>query len=151
MIAINDEFTALPISAQHKWQLRARRDGKCVKCGVPCLPFKMCERHRKASNLRLKTHDPLKYNARRAVADALARGEIFRGSCHCGKLGFAHHADYSKPLDITWLCHQHHYGEHGQETRTNVELLPRDYKAEKRAANRRSYLTRKMKRKAILQ
>lgn len=141
---IKDEFSALLLSPQQKWQLRSRRDGKCLRCGIPCLPFRMCEKHRKSCNARI--HNPLKYNARRAVLAALVRGDIVRGSCHCGKLGFAHHADYSKPLEITWLCHQHHSEEHGRHVGINVELRPRDYKAEKRECNRRSYITRKIKR-----
>ena len=30
---IQDEFSALPISRQRKWQLRQVRDGNCKRCG----------------------------------------------------------------------------------------------------------------------
>jgi hypothetical protein len=32
---IIDEFTDLPIHHHRKWQLRQKRDGKCVLCGKP--------------------------------------------------------------------------------------------------------------------
>ena len=32
---INDEFTDLPVSPQHKTILRRKRDGLCVTCGSP--------------------------------------------------------------------------------------------------------------------
>jgi hypothetical protein len=31
--AIHDEFSALPVSRQRKYQLRMRRDGRCSICG----------------------------------------------------------------------------------------------------------------------
>ena len=30
----------------------------------------------------------------------------------CTNIGERHHPDYSKPLDIVWLCKKHHYIEH---------------------------------------
>ena len=44
---IEDEFTSLPISGQHKWQLRKMRDGCCVICGKPAedLQSHRCLRH----------------------------------------------------------------------------------------------------------
>ena len=43
-LALQDEFTALPVSRQRKWQLRKRKEGRCVICGV--LTSKgMCEFH----------------------------------------------------------------------------------------------------------
>lgn len=28
--------------------------------------------------------------------------------CVCGEKAVAHHPDYSKPLEVIWLCHKHH-------------------------------------------
>ncbi len=42
------------------------------------------------------------------------RGKLKRGRCHCGKIGQAHHKDYSKPLAVTWFCALHH-AEHHRE------------------------------------
>jgi hypothetical protein len=50
--AIIDEFTSLPISRQQRYQLRKRRDRKCIRCGQP--PAKdgnFCETHRQAHNV----------------------------------------------------------------------------------------------------
>ncbi|HEV7745401.1 MAG TPA: hypothetical protein VGO56_10435 [Pyrinomonadaceae bacterium] len=50
--AIIDEFTSLPISRQQRYQLRKRRDRKCIRCGQP--PVKegnFCETHRQAHNV----------------------------------------------------------------------------------------------------
>lgn len=56
-----------------------------------------------------------KDNARCAVADAIRRGKITPPlrceKCEVGKPE-AHHEDYSKPLDVKWLCRQCHKGEH---------------------------------------
>lgn len=51
----------------------------------------------------------------RAVYRAIKRGELKRGSCQvCGTDAHvhAHHDDYSKPLDVRWLCREHHREHH---------------------------------------
>ena len=63
-----------------------------------------------------KKENHQKWLARKAVANAIARGKIKYGSCViCGSIIniHGHHEDYTKPLDITWLCHQHHVEKHG--------------------------------------
>ena len=56
----------------------------------------------------IKKH-PLKKKARDAVRYALITGKLIKQPCHCGeKKVEAHHEDYSKPLDVTWLCFKHH-------------------------------------------
>jgi hypothetical protein len=51
---------------------------------------------------RLKVRDAVKY--------ALRTGKLVRQPCaECGELNVhAHHADYSRPLDVVWLCPTHH-------------------------------------------
>lgn len=41
-------------------------------------------------------------------------GKIKRGNCEiCGKIGAeGHHFDYSKPLEVIWLCPVHHKAVH---------------------------------------
>lgn len=53
-------------------------------------------------------------NAHRLAKNAVARGEILRLPCEeCGdKKTDAHHDDYSKPLDVRWLCRLHHKRQH---------------------------------------
>lgn len=54
--------------------------------------------HRKRENVRLQT--------RRAVQ----RGTLKKEPCmRCGEAKVhAHHEDYSAPLDVMWLCTEHH-------------------------------------------
>lgn len=50
-----------------------------------------------------------KYDAHKAVANAIKAGKLKRMNCiKCGEKAQAHHDDYSKPLDVIWLCPKHH-------------------------------------------
>ena len=53
---------------------------------------------------------PEKISARLAVNYAIRKGVLTRGPCGvCGSSEVeAHHCDYMKPLDISWLCKEHH-------------------------------------------
>lgn len=57
---------------------------------------------------------PEKYRARQEVNKALKRGDLIRKACRCGSTNnvHAHHHDYSKPLDIEWMCRPCHQAEH---------------------------------------
>lgn len=59
---------------------------------------------------RKRANNPLKYKATNMVNNYLSKGKIIKLPCSiCGDLkSQAHHHDYSKPLDITWLCVKHH-------------------------------------------
>jgi hypothetical protein len=48
--------------------------------------------------------------ARERVHHEIRQGRIVRQPCEvCGAPKTqAHHADYSKPLEVRWLCHEHH-------------------------------------------
>ncbi len=73
---------------------------------------------RKAQRLRYIKRHPEKHKARQAVLNAVNRGKLIRvDSCNrCGSQEAieAHHADYSKPLQIEWLCYACHCTEHGR-------------------------------------
>lgn len=57
--------------------------------------------------------DRVKANARAAVYGAIKRGALVRQPCRvCGAKAQAHHDDYSKPLEVDWLCPRHHGAEH---------------------------------------
>ena len=63
--------------------------------------------------------DVEKVAARHAVNNAVARGLLTRGTCAmtdetCRGRIEAHHSDYSRPLDVVWLCSWHHRRLHGQ-------------------------------------
>jgi hypothetical protein len=53
---------------------------------------------------------PLKYKAHCAVNNALRDGRIVKEACCiCGNTDtVAHHEDYTKPLNVIWLCSVHH-------------------------------------------
>ena len=61
---------------------------------------------------------PEKYKAHCAVNNALRDGRLTKQPCViCGSdKSEAHHYDYSKPLDIFWLCRKHHLQLHGKTT-----------------------------------
>ena len=74
-----------------------------------------CETKRRAAYM---ARHPEKYAAEKAVLSALARGALVRPTncsrcgCHCRPHG--HHVDYSKPLEVVWLCAVCHRVEHGK-------------------------------------
>jgi len=54
-----------------------------------------------------------KVQARSVLNEAVRSGKIVRLGCEvCGDRAEAHHTDYSKPLDVRWLCRAHHMEEH---------------------------------------
>lgn len=59
---------------------------------------------------------PEKYKARYALRNAVKYGKVKKLSCQkCGQEKVqAHHYDYSKPLDVIWLCQKHHQELHFQ-------------------------------------
>jgi hypothetical protein len=139
-LPVVDEFSALPMSRQQRWQLRRKRDGKCRACGKgPLANSDFCaacaEKNKPASR---KQRNPAKYYAREAVRQALKNGMLLRGYCHCGLIGEAHHEDYSKPLEVTWLCARHHKQKHGR--RHLADMIAADLKTAKAAKEKAAYL-----------
>lgn len=65
-------------------------------------------------NQRQRKKFPEKVRARTAVRGALIAGRLLRSPCQrCGaSKAHAHHHDYSKPLDVEWLCPSCHKTEH---------------------------------------
>lgn len=53
---------------------------------------------------------PVKYKAHNMVNNNIRSGNLHRQPCEvCGdKQAHAHHDDYSKPLNVRWLCPAHH-------------------------------------------
>lgn len=51
-----------------------------------------------------------KYMAHLAVQRALNSGDLVRGVCEVcgGENTDAHHDRYDRPLEVRWLCRQHH-------------------------------------------
>lgn len=71
---IQDEFSALPISRQRKYQLRMRRDRRCAECGEPAIEGSRClkhlirarERQRKQRGLKRRYYCTLSYKLQAA-------------------------------------------------------------------------------------
>lgn len=108
---------------------RSRKDGlmnRCIKCDRR---FYRQKRQRNVDNYRardkryyerhkeeiLRTRQEwrdrnwFKVKAHEAVRRALRMGVITRQPCFCGDTRTdAHHEDYTKPLEIQWLCRSHH-------------------------------------------
>lgn len=59
---------------------------------------------------RMNKRSPEKYKARNMVKNYLRDGKLFKKPCEmCGEIKVqAHHTDYSKPIDVMWLCRKHH-------------------------------------------
>ena len=70
-----------------------------------------------AENLKTDTRqanwrrsNPDKYEGHIAVQRALVAGKLIKQPCEvCGSRKVdAHHDDYAEPLNVRWLCRQHH-------------------------------------------
>ena len=66
--------------------------------------------------------NPVKRSAHHAVSNAIRDGRLIKQPCEvCNEQkAQAHHDDYSKPLDVRWLCTKHHAEWH----RNNTPLCP---------------------------
>jgi len=64
--------------------------------------------HGRASS-RYQVSNPEKRRAHIIVGNAIRAGRLVRGRCEvCGGRGQAHHDDYSRPLEVRWLCPKDH-------------------------------------------
>jgi len=75
----------------------------------------------------------VKEAARSKVQKAVLSGKLIKTPCiKCGdSLSEGHHTDYSKPLEVLWLCRKHHMEMHNslrghghQYVRMTLWLLP---------------------------
>lgn len=74
---------------------------------------------------RAKAKWPLHEAARAAVHAAVRRGELVRQPCPCGNVkSQAHHHDYSKPLEVEWMCRACHDAEHAEIGRGDTMRKP---------------------------
>jgi hypothetical protein len=64
-----------------------------------------------------RARSPEKYKARTAVGNAVRDGRLVKQPCSdCGSTlrVQAHHEDYSKPLEVVWVCSDCHARTHGK-------------------------------------
>jgi hypothetical protein len=56
---------------------------------------------------------PLRRAAHIITGNAIKNGTLIKEPCLiCGDVSEAHHPDYSRPLDVVWLCVKHHKETH---------------------------------------
>lgn len=94
-----------------------RRTTPCVDCGAQCSGDRCrpceVERRRTRPYLRQSNGDP-KVLAQWCVKTAIRSGRLTRQPCEVcgGEPSDAHHTDYDRPYDVTWLCRKHHREAH---------------------------------------
>lgn len=72
---------------------------------------------RKQALVEYARHRPAeKRKATYLTSNAIRDGRLVRHPCEkCGDASAeAHHDDYSKPLEVRWLCRKHHLEHHGK-------------------------------------
>ena len=83
-------------------RVQARKDYQSTPAGKKAV-------ERATKNYR--EQNPEKYHATNIVNNAIRDGKLFAEPCEiCGVIDkvHAHHDDYSKPLNVRWLCPLHH-------------------------------------------
>ena len=89
--------------------------------GGESLPYREAKR-------RYRSRHPHKVAAHMAVRSAVRQGKLAKSTCEvCGcSDAHAHHDDYSRPLDVIWLCKKHHEARHVELRRLGVgQYVPR--------------------------
>lgn len=71
---------------------------------------------------RRRQRHPDKYFANYTAGNAIKLGHLIRQPCErCGSIKVdAHHEDYTKPLDVTWLCRPCHRERHKEMKRRTI-------------------------------
>lgn len=67
-----------------------------------------------------------KMRAWSAVGNAIIRGDLVKplkcSRCNCKEKLHGHHEDYSKPLEVLWICHLCHMELHAKKNRNHKKL-----------------------------
>jgi len=74
------------------------------------------EQKRKKAEYLKNVYDQQKYKANMQVSDAIRRGKLVKPThcqvCNTEDLLDGHHSDYSKPLQVLWVCRKCHVAIH---------------------------------------
>jgi hypothetical protein len=97
-------------------RVRYYRDYEKRRAASDAYQAKNKDRVNELSNKWVKKN-PEKRKAQIMVGNAIRGGKLVRGLCEvndqsCGGRVEAHHDDYSKPLEVRWLCRKHHAKHH---------------------------------------
>ncbi len=90
---------------------RPNKEERKIKCKKNSYKYKL----KKAEYFKRWSHEnKIKRNCHNKVKRALKNGLLVKKSCEiCGDENTqGHHPDYSKPLEVKWLCSKHHGEEH---------------------------------------
>lgn len=108
------------ICGKCKGQMDESRKGKygyCKKCHAEYM------RKTRPKHSQLPDEARLKANARSYANEYFKRGILKQKPCEiCGdEKSEKHHDDYTKPLEVKWLCRKHHL-EHHQNLKINLNI-----------------------------
>lgn len=119
-LARRGQCVACKVAQNLAYRQRRRAEGRPV--GRPAKPLRVpklseAERARLRQDFRKRYADPEKrrlHQVRSLTRHAIARGDLLRQPCEvCGAEQVeAHHDDYSRPLEVRWLCPVHHREHH---------------------------------------
>ncbi len=104
--------------SSHPGRVKARADYAASDRGRE-VHRKACRKyyreHGNPSTIVWQESHPDRRAAQNAVAYALRTGRLKAEPCaECGAKAHAHHPDYSRPLNVVWLCPLHHARAHKQ-------------------------------------
>lgn len=86
---------------------------------------KQMGKHETEVNRRWRESNPLAHSAHMILAAAIRAHKIDPQPCEiCGAKAHGHHDDYTKPLDVRWLCNKHHREHH---TKLNGDVIGGKY------------------------
>lgn len=101
---------------------RTHKDGWCTQCKACRKAYSASKRGKEAQrrgSRRKRKRFPEKIKATNIVNHAIRDGKLERPticpSCDTETFVEAHHPDYTKPLDVDWLCKECHKKLHRKE------------------------------------
>lgn len=103
------ERVAIKSATDLDWVLAERK-----RCRLKSKKRKMTANEATQKTAKYRSKFPAKARAHSATWNALNGAKITKQPCEvCGKKKVqAHHDDYSKPLEVRWLCAKHHAEHH---------------------------------------
>ena len=111
------------LSAKRRAHNAAQRKYKASKKGQRVQRKYYKSEAKSQSNRRWAQKNRWKSIAHNIVRSAIKNAKLLRQPCQrCGKPNaFAHHDDYSKPLEVKWFCNYHHCEYHNWMKFRNVQ------------------------------
>jgi hypothetical protein len=102
---------------QHRAKNESVREYDRARAKTPERKAKMRE-----TVVRWRQENPDGYRAHSVLGNAIQTGKITRQACEvCGSARtHGHHRDYSKPLEVIWLCARCHHKAHGLTRQTGA-------------------------------